>query len=244
MLSLSAILSLGFSVVVPVGNAASYERVSAAFTASGRTRSPDELRLAVKRTFICLNAFNDIQASDFDLCANGLILPPDLGWRGKENSHLTLHNGEAASLSGLSLSKGESAVFDLFTTAPLEGGFEICSSNGEPIVLNNSGFDLRDCLLVHSKRAQEIGTFKFGASLHPGIPEGESLQEALRTQHDMTTRSGRMLVDFVETILQAWTQPDRTYVIGWGQSPEPLPAGYAQAADLGTLWVIELREGG
>ncbi len=241
VLALSAALSAGFSFVAPCGEA-SYERITAILTASGKSNSPSDKNTAIRRTYIHLCGFSDVNAADFKLYAGGLILPSGTGWNGRRDTRLVLHNGDAGALSGLSLKRGASAVFELIGTYDLEGTFETRKRKGAFTAVNNTGIDLHDCLLVSSGTGRNIGTFRFGESIELALSESRPLKALIGARYETQTRKGRILASFIDKVLDNGLHFRNTYLIGWSLSEDPLPEGYAQASDLGTLWIVELRK--
>jgi hypothetical protein len=242
LLGLSAVLSTGFSLVAPRGEAA-YERLSLIVTAASEGHAPLGQNAALQRTFIHLTSFADIDTADFQFSAGGLILPPGSGWNGRSKTRLVLHNGDRASVSRLAMHRGESAIFELLSALSLEGGFEIHRNEGGLAITNNSGIDLHDCLLVSSGAALELGSLRFGETAELKHAGSRPVQEYFSADSTKRPHKGGVLNRFAEFALKSLQCAGASYLLGWSRSEGSLPVGYAQAADRGTLWAIELREG-
>jgi len=100
---------------------------------------------------------------------------------------------------------------------------------------------MHDCLLISSGKGSRIGTFRFGESIDFTSGKGRHLQELISNLHEKDSRYDRIRASFTQEVSKNWLNPGSIYLLGWSESRESLPGGYAQTNDLGTLWVVQLR---
>ncbi len=237
-------LSACFVFVVPAGDIA-YERVSLVVAAAGSDT-------AQGRAYVQLYGFSDSGQEPHELGASGLILPAKRGYAGFTkslagpgaggDSPLVLQNGNDAAVSSLYLQGGRAAVFEVGRLLQLDGGFAVSTGDAGIRFTNNSGFDLRDCVLILSGTVTELGAIRFGQTLSLNAGNGEFMQDYLRRHFDSGTRAGRTLAAFAQRCWKKYLKPGNMYVAGWVDDGIA-PPGYAQAEVLGTMWIVETRTG-
>lgn len=232
MPALAVCLSCGFVIVAPAGSVA-YESLSLVIAAA-------DSDVIVRRSYVHLYSFADCAEETYRLGADGLIVPLVSGWRSRREFSPVLHNGDNVRVSRLCFKKSGAAVFEMTRPAQFDGAFHVSGRPGAIRITNNSGFDLYRCVLVRSGMITELGGLRFGDAVKLPEGEGEYMQKYLTRLGSRKRRVARVVASFVGYALKRFVQPGRTYMAGWTWPRVQTPPGYAQAADMGTMWIIEI----
>jgi hypothetical protein len=241
MPALSVGLSVGFLIVVPGGSVA-YERVSLTVAASNSD-------VALRCDYIQLYGFADSGRERHEFGIEGFIVParpwytglPGAGWRRRRErtTPLHLHNGKEAGVSDLSLPMDGSAVFEVSRHLRIDGGFDVIIRKDASLLVNNSGLDLNDCVLVSSGMVTELGTVHFGQTVELSRLDGEFIERYLQRRYDDGTHRGRVLGSFAEMCWKKCFSPGGLYLVSWTRENSEAQ-GYAQVTDFGNMWIVEI----